>query len=136
MTEMATISAKIPKETKKKMDELGISPSEVFRKAVDRRRSRRGRWALGHPQASNEARPILMKTMPKERVGQGDTGEPRRKMTLLYRLLRHPEPLAWRKDMRPVIDALHDAPRSDTRLGNAVWKRVHLLNLMKLEDAG
>jgi antitoxin component of RelBE/YafQ-DinJ toxin-antitoxin module len=35
MTEMATVSAKIEKWKKKEMDELGISPSEVIKKAVD-----------------------------------------------------------------------------------------------------
>jgi hypothetical protein len=35
MTEMATVSAKIEKWKKEEMNELGISPSEVIKKAVD-----------------------------------------------------------------------------------------------------
>jgi len=35
MTEMATVSAKIEKRKKEEMDELGISPSEVIKKAID-----------------------------------------------------------------------------------------------------
>jgi antitoxin component of RelBE/YafQ-DinJ toxin-antitoxin module len=66
MTEMATISAKIPKETKKKMEELGISPSEVFRKAIDREIEER-EWALVIHKL-DEARPILMKTSKEEWV--------------------------------------------------------------------
>lgn len=35
MTEMATVSAKIERWKKEEMDELGISPSEIIKKAVD-----------------------------------------------------------------------------------------------------
>jgi antitoxin component of RelBE/YafQ-DinJ toxin-antitoxin module len=35
MTEMATVSAKIEKSKKEEMEQLGISPSDVIKKAVD-----------------------------------------------------------------------------------------------------
>lgn len=35
MTEMATVSAKIEKKKKDEMEQLGISPSDVIKKAVD-----------------------------------------------------------------------------------------------------
>ena len=66
MTEMVTVSAKIPKEKKEKMDELGISPSEVFKKAVDREIEEKEREKVIHK--LDEARPILMKTSKEEWV--------------------------------------------------------------------
>jgi ribosomal 50S subunit-associated protein YjgA (DUF615 family) len=35
MTEMATVTAKIEKSKKEEMEQLGISPSEVIKKAID-----------------------------------------------------------------------------------------------------
>ncbi len=35
MTEMATVSAKIEKSKKEEMEQLGISPSDIIKKAVD-----------------------------------------------------------------------------------------------------
>jgi|WetSurMetagenome_2_1015567.scaffolds.fasta_scaffold580426_2 hypothetical protein len=66
MTEMVTVSAKIPKEKKNKMDELGISPTEVFNKAVDREIEEKEWEKVIHK--LDDARPILMKTSKEEWV--------------------------------------------------------------------
>jgi len=64
MTEMVTVSAKIPREKKNKMDELGISPTEIFNKAVDREIEEKEWEAVIHK--LDDARPILMKTSKAE----------------------------------------------------------------------
>ena len=46
MGKMITISAKISKELKRKIDELGISPSEVIRRALEEEVRRRTRELL------------------------------------------------------------------------------------------
>jgi metal-responsive CopG/Arc/MetJ family transcriptional regulator len=66
MTEMATVSAKIPKEMKDKMDELGISPSELFKKAAKREIEEKEWEKTIHK--LDEARPILLKTSKEEWV--------------------------------------------------------------------
>jgi len=43
---MVTVSAKISKELKRKMDELGISPSEVIRRALEEEVRRKTRELL------------------------------------------------------------------------------------------
>jgi len=43
---MVTVSAKISKELKRKIDELGISPSEVIRRALEEEVRRRTRELL------------------------------------------------------------------------------------------
>ena len=66
MTEMATVSAKIPKEKKARMEELGISPSELFRKAIDREIEER-EWEQVIKKL-DEAGSILRKTSKEEWV--------------------------------------------------------------------
>ena len=46
MSRMVTVSAKISKELKRKIDELGISPSEVIRRALEEEVRRRTRELL------------------------------------------------------------------------------------------
>ncbi len=66
MPEMATVSAKIPKEMKDKLDELGISPSELFKKAAKREIEEKEWEKVIHK--LDEARPILLKTSREEWV--------------------------------------------------------------------
>ena len=46
MTKYITVSAKIDRELRKKLDELGIKPSEVIRKALEREVEERTRRLL------------------------------------------------------------------------------------------
>jgi antitoxin component of RelBE/YafQ-DinJ toxin-antitoxin module len=64
MTEMVTISAKIEKSKKEEMEQLGISPSDVIKKAVDDaiREKKRARLI----DDMNEAGRLIRK-IPKER---------------------------------------------------------------------
>lgn len=64
MTEMATISAKIEKSKKEEMEQLGISPSDVIKKAVDDAIREKKRKKLSED--LNEAGKLIRK-IPKER---------------------------------------------------------------------
>ncbi len=66
MTEMAIVSAKIPKEMKDKMNELGISPSELIRRSVEREIKEKEWEKVIHK--LDAARPILLKTSKEEWV--------------------------------------------------------------------
>jgi antitoxin component of RelBE/YafQ-DinJ toxin-antitoxin module len=64
MTEMATVSAKIEKRKKEEMEQLGISPSDIIKKAVDDAIREKKRKKL--IEDLNEAGKLIRK-IPKER---------------------------------------------------------------------
>jgi antitoxin component of RelBE/YafQ-DinJ toxin-antitoxin module len=64
MTEMATVSAKIEKSKKEEMEQLGISPSDIIKKAVDDAIREKKRKKL--IEDLNEAGKLIRK-IPKER---------------------------------------------------------------------
>jgi len=59
MTNVETVSAKIPREKKKRLKELGINTTELIRRAVDKEIAER-EWELIRRDLE-EARPILTK---------------------------------------------------------------------------
>ncbi|MDP2900902.1 MAG: hypothetical protein Q8O47_08035 [Candidatus Bathyarchaeota archaeon] len=63
MTEMATVSAKIEKSKKEEMEQLGISPSDIIKKAVDDAIRERKRQKL--IKEMNEAGKLI-RNIPKE----------------------------------------------------------------------
>ena len=64
MTEMVTVSAKIEKRKKEEMEQLGISPSDIIKKAVDDAIREKKRKKL--IEDLNEAGKLIRK-IPKER---------------------------------------------------------------------
>ena len=66
MTEMVTISIRIPKQKRERMRELGISPTKVIRKAIDEAIRENDRERL--IKEMNEAGKILRKVSKEEWV--------------------------------------------------------------------
>ncbi len=59
MSRLVTVSAKIPEELKRKMDELNIKPSKIIKEAIEEEIRRRNIEELR--QTLEEAKPILTK---------------------------------------------------------------------------
>jgi len=59
MSRLVTVSAKIPEELKRKMDELNIKPSKIIKEAIEEEIRRRNIEELR--QTLEEAKPILAK---------------------------------------------------------------------------
>lgn len=66
MTETVTVSAKIDAELKRKLDELGIKPSEAIRRALEREVEERMREKLRRD--VEEASEVLSKVSSEEWV--------------------------------------------------------------------
>ena len=65
MSKLVTVSAKIPEELKKKMNNLNIKPSEIIKKAIENEIKRREIEEL--KETLEEVKPILAK-LSVERV--------------------------------------------------------------------